>query len=293
MSVPVFVTDRKGRRATGLSAADFSVTDNGKPREIAFFGAKERPVDILFALDDSGSIRDVIAQQQMAALGMMDHFAQARMGILRFGREARLTVPFGTDTEILRREFYRPSSGETHTAIFDAAMASVRTLVALNPSSTERRGIVILISDGLDTASTIKPAAVIDAARQAGISFYVIQLPLYTVRGNSLVMRPVAKGFKELASQTGGLYLAGAKEDAVLATSPAIDLAPLFRSIAEDVNGRYELAYYLDPPADRPGPHHLEVKCVSSKRKELEVRVMRSDFILDADGKPRAASTAP
>ncbi|MEO6391088.1 MAG: VWA domain-containing protein [Pyrinomonadaceae bacterium] len=294
LSVPVFVTDQKGRQATGLTAADLVVIDNGRVRDIAFFGAQARPVDIVFALDDSGSIRDVIAQQQATALDLLRRFDQpSQMALIRFSQESRLAVPFTGELKLLRSEFARSAAGQTRTAIFDAALVAVKAFGDLKSNSAERRRLVILLSDGLDTASTVKPRDVIAAAREAGVSFYVIHLPLYTVRGNSLVTRPVAKGFKDLATQTGGLYLAGPNARAALSGPSAIDLAPVFQSIANDINGRYDLAYYLDPSTDVKGTHHLEVRCIAKTCRDLLLRIMRPDFIWDGNVQPNGSSITP
>ena len=78
------------------------------------------------------------------------------------------------------------------------------------PRVRSERRIVILISDGLDNASRTKPGAVIDAALNNRVSFYVIHLPLFEPRDGRLAVRAPAKGFRDLAEKTGGKYfLAG------------------------------------------------------------------------------------
>ena len=133
----------------------------------------------------------------------------------------------------------------------------MKTFDALPRIRSERR-IVILISDGLDNASTIKAGPVIQSALQTQVSFYVIHLPLFAPRNGRLAVRPAAKGFRDLAEKTGGKYfLVG---DATSALQPAggtnIDLTPVFQAIENDLKSQYLLGFYANE-ASRDGRKHL------------------------------------
>src|SRR5262249_35638988 len=57
-------------------------------------------VALLFALDASGSARDVVAQQREAALALFARFGHgSRVAVLHFGDFVRLTVPFTTNAD--------------------------------------------------------------------------------------------------------------------------------------------------------------------------------------------------
>ncbi len=56
-SIAVQVTDKQGRDVLGLSAADFTVLEDGRPQKIAFFGAEHQPISLLVLLDSSSSMR--------------------------------------------------------------------------------------------------------------------------------------------------------------------------------------------------------------------------------------------
>jgi Ca-activated chloride channel family protein len=166
-------------------------------------------------------------------------------------------APFGRDTVAAREAFRFPVKANQHTAIFDAAAAAVKAFDVLPRLRSERR-IVVLISDGLDNASTMRAGPVIQAAFQKQISFYVIHLPLFEPRDGRLAVRSPAKGFRELAEKTGGKYFLVGTASSALAPQEDktnTDLTPIFRAIEEDLRSQYLLGFYAGD-ASRDGRDH-------------------------------------
>jgi len=177
------------------------------------------------------------------------------VAVMRFAEKPHLAAPFSKDPAAAIAAFSFPVQPNQHTAIFDAAAAAVRTFDPLPRLRSERR-IVILISDGLDNASTAKPAAIIKAAFEKQISFYVIHLPLFEPRDGRLAVRTPSKGFRELAEKTGGKYfLAGDAKSALAADGEVANLSPIFQAIEVDLRSQYLLGCYLGQGA-RDGRQH-------------------------------------
>src|SRR5438128_502265 len=180
VGIPVVVTDTRGRRVPGLKADDFKIFNDTGNAKLDYFASGAERVALLFALDASGSARDISAQQRQAAADLFSRFGHgSRVAVLHFGDVVRLTVPFTTNTNAARDSFNLPAKENSGTAIFDGAAAAVRSFDGSGGFSMERR-IVVLMSDGLDTLSSTKYNAVINAARARGVSFYVIHFPLFT-----------------------------------------------------------------------------------------------------------------
>ena len=56
--LPTSVEDKKGRVITGLTAKDFTLTDESVPQQIKYFSVEsDEPVSIAFVMDVSGSMR--------------------------------------------------------------------------------------------------------------------------------------------------------------------------------------------------------------------------------------------
>ena len=280
VTVPFYVTDRRGRRVTGLTQADFQVRHNGRLVSLSYFAPGTDRVALLFALDASGSAREHIAQQRETALAVFAHFGSAsRAAVLAFSEQPELKQDFTPDLELARRAFALDARRNGRTAIFDAAVAAARAFDRGAYERLERR-IVVLLSDGLDTASRTQPRRVIDEARPRGVSFYVIHFPLFVPSGGALVVRRPAKGFHELAGQTGGRYfLLGAPRTA-LELNPTYDLAPVFRAIAEDLRGQYVLGYYLDESARAAREQQTDISLSRPDGRKLRVHVLRDKYHL-------------
>jgi Ca-activated chloride channel family protein len=279
LAVPFFVTDQRGRRVGGLTEADFTVRDDGRPVRVEYFAAGTERVALLFALDSSGSARDIITHQRETALALFSRFGRgSRVAVLRFADKSALVVPFTTDAKEPRAGFSLPALAGQHTAIFDAAATAIRAFDS-RPSDQAERRIIILLSDGLDTASNTKAESVINEARAAGISLYVIHLLSFMASNGSLVARPAAKGFRELAERTGGAYFRVGDPKSALDPRAEYDLTPIFRAIEEDLRAQYVLGYYPGEEARDARSHRIAVNLVSGKRK-LRVHQLRETYNL-------------
>src|SRR5437588_5511277 len=159
VTIPVFVTDGRGRRVPGLAQSDFELRDDGRRVEAAYFAAGAEHVSLLFLLDASGSTRDIINEQRETALAVFSRFGpRSRVAVMQFRERPELTLPFTDDLRRAHTAFQIAALPDRRTAIFDAALAAARAFVSGQQNPTERR-IVILFSEGLDTASTTRPDA--------------------------------------------------------------------------------------------------------------------------------------
>jgi hypothetical protein len=101
VTVPLFVTDGRGRRVPGLAQSDFELRDDGRRVEPVYFAAGAEHVSMLFLLDASGSTRDIIVEQRETdladdlagqyVLGYHASAADPRPGFRRV--EVRLNTP--------------------------------------------------------------------------------------------------------------------------------------------------------------------------------------------------------
>jgi VWFA-related protein len=271
---PVRIRDKKGQAVAGLTDQDLTLKDQEQVTTGIYFSPGADRVAMLFALDQSGSLREVIAQQQDAALSLFSRFGdRSSIAVLRFSDKPSLATPFTKDVDAARASFRFGIERDRRTAIFDAAAEAVRAFDKLPPVRAERR-IIVLISDGLDNTSATRPDSVIDAALERRVSFYVIHLPLFEPRDGRLAVRPPSKGFRELAEKTGGKYfLVGDAKSALQPRAP--DLTPIFQAIEEDLKSQYLLGFYI-AASSRDNRRH--VFSVSLKRDGVEYSVGRLGF---------------
>lgn len=256
--VPIRVRDKRGQAAAILTEQDLFLKDaDHVTAGLTLYHGADR-VAVVFALDQSGSLRDIVAQQREAALALAGRFGdKSQVAVMRFAEKPSLVAPFASDITAAREAFNFPAPGNQHTAIFDAAVAAVNAFAGLPRVRSERR-LVVLISDGLDNASSLNANSAIQAALQSHVSFYVVHLPLFEPRDGRLAVRSPAKGFRDLAEKTGGKYFLVGNGRASLApeTNRANnDLTPIFQAIEDDLRSQYLLGWYAGE-GSRDGRNH-------------------------------------
>ncbi|HYJ87839.1 MAG TPA: VWA domain-containing protein [Pyrinomonadaceae bacterium] len=254
---PIRIRDKRGQAVTSLTERDLTLKDQDKVTAGLYFSQGIDRVALVFALDQSGSTREIISLQRDAAVALFTRFNErSKIAVIRFAGKPTLVVPFGRDAAAAREAFNFSSAANQPTAIFDAAATALNAFEELPPVRSERR-IVILISDGLDNASTTKPNKVIEAAASKRVSFYVIHLPLFEPRDGRLSVRPASKGFKELAEKTNGKYFL--VDASPLLSNKTIDLKPTFQAIEDDLRNQYLLGFYLGENANDGRKHRFSL----------------------------------
>ena len=256
---PIRVRTKKQKQTPALTANDFQLQDKDGITNSLYFSAGAERVAIVFALDESGSLRGLINQQREAAVALFERFGQnSRVAVIRFSQRPTIELPFSTDPAAAHVAFEIRARPNTRTAIFDAAASAVRLFESYIRDPAERR-IVILISDGLDNASANTPAQIISEAQSKNVSFYMIQVPLFEPRDGRLAVRGPTKGFKELAEKTGGMYFVTADAKSALAPEKNQDLSSVFRAIEEDLRSQYVVGFYVGDKGRDDKPHSVSI----------------------------------
>jgi Ca-activated chloride channel family protein len=139
-----------------------------------------------------------------------------RLGLILFGSNAYVQSPLSFDTATVNRFLTEAQIGFAgqETAIGDAIGLAVKRLKE-RPAQSR---VLILLTDGQDTASSVKPMEAAQLAADLGIRIYTIgigadQLTLPGLFGSSFGSRQVnpsaeldEAGLQEIASLTGGEY---------------------------------------------------------------------------------------
>ena len=144
------VVDSSNRPIIHLHAGDFVVREGGKVVPIRNFASDKMPIDVLFLLDVSGSMRphvQRIADASDEALKRLNK--DDRMAIMVFDRYTRVRLPFNSSKDdvqrgfdrLLREEHFNGGTDITR-AMFDAA-----DYIRQHGRRDARRAIVILTDD--------------------------------------------------------------------------------------------------------------------------------------------------
>jgi VWFA-related protein len=241
-TVRVDVSVRRGGQAVrGLSAEDFEVYDKGVKQRVTFVGREDTPVSVVLALDMSDSLGDEgLAQLRGAAGRLLAAFKSGDMAALvTFTEVVDRRSGFTPDTSAVLAGLRQGMEG-ADTSLVDAAHAAM----VIGDSATGRP-LVILFSDGSDTASFLTPSSVFDTARRTGAMVYAVAPPGATHGGF----------LDEVVRLTGGRRFD---------ITSLNGLSETFERILGESRERYMLGY--TPAGVPPGGYH-----------ELSVRVRGAD----------------
>jgi Ca-activated chloride channel family protein len=188
--------------------------------------------DLMLAVDLSGSMQALDYQRDGEPVSRIDIVKSVvsdfvtqrrgdRIGLILFGSNAYLHVPLTLDTLSVRNMLNNAAVGEAgdQTAIGDAIGLAVQNL----RNRPEKSRVIILLTDGVDNASTIPPIEAAELARQYGIRIYTIgvgsqgAVPFPDGFGRTEVMEfDLDEGLlQKIASRTGGTYFRAANTKAL------------------------------------------------------------------------------
>jgi Ca-activated chloride channel homolog len=264
--------DGKGRPVTDLRRDDFRVFEEGRPQRIEHFSeAAKLPARVLLLVDFSGSMNEELKVtssrmamvQLLARLGPEDQVALAGFDSRYFG-----LVAFTRDKESVLRALDTVAPFGS-TALHDALDKGASDIA----SHGEGRRAVVVITDGIDTASQQTPDAVIARSR-------ALDVPIYTVSVVSPLDDPESDQF--VGRQQPGVATTGAR---LLARYADLSGGASFRvsdfrglkeaadRIARELKHQYRLGY--DPPK---GPSRFRRVEVRTTRRGVVVRT-RSGYV--------------
>jgi VWFA-related protein len=242
--VDVLVTD-KGHPVRGLQAADFEVLDNGVLQQVDLISFEQVPLNLVLVFDMSSSVVGERLEH------LRDGASTVLNGLTREDQAALVTfsetVVRGSDLTSNFEQVWaalKQAGGRGNTALIDAVYTGM-----IVGESDVGRALLIVFSDGLDTASFLSPDVVLDTAKRSDVVAYAV------VAGGS----PKVSFLHDLSVTTGGtFYDVGSTQN----------LGATFVKILNEFRQRYLVSY---SPRGVPGEgwHRLEVRV---KRRGLDVK---------------------
>lgn len=172
VAVPVTVVGRGGRAVTGLEASAFRVFDEGRLQAVTTFVNEEQPVTAAVLVDTSASmttgleLAKFVAEQFVIRMRAGD---RAKVG--SFSDRLILNRAFTGDRDVLLTSIRQDFHIGNPTRLLDAVDSGVSTLV-----NEPGRRVVLLLTDGCDTASTTGWPHLLQRIRTEEVVVYALQL---------------------------------------------------------------------------------------------------------------------
>jgi Ca-activated chloride channel family protein len=270
VSLFVTVADDTRRLVSGLTQGDFEVFDNEKSQPIVFFQNEIQPITVVVMLDTSGSMTLTLDLLRQAAEQFLIRLLPADKGrVGAFNDKIQFSSRFTNDRDQLVTDVKNLDYGNG-TRLWDAVGASLDEL-----KGVEGRRVILVFTDGDDTASKIGQGTVIDRARAEEVMIYAIGLESNYFNGQHMVRTKPDSGLRKIADETGGGYFELKKSS---------ELASTFTKVAQELHSQYVIGFAPTQLDNRV--HKLAVKM---KQPGMTARARRS-YLAAADKKGSAGA---
>lgn len=247
VNVMFSAVDRNNRVVSNVRQEEVTILEDGKPQEVFTFKSEATlPINIAILMDLSGSQEYTFPKEKSAA-------GEFLRSIIRPGKDSAAIVTFQDDVELaqgltsrmesLNRAFdeiqysrrFGPSTTRRQaTALYDAVYITADEILARDAyravsDETPTRRAIILLTDGVDNASSRKLDEAIDRAFRSGVVIYAIGI------GDRFRFEGVREDIlRRMSEETGGRAYFPHGPD---------DLRDDFRQIESELRSQYLVAY--------------------------------------------------
>jgi Ca-activated chloride channel homolog len=275
------VNDSKGRLVTNLPQSAFKVFENKVEQPIRTFLREDVPVSLGLVIDNSGSMRDKRKRVEAAAMGAIKASnPRDEVVVVNFNDEAYDdSNGFTADVRRLDEALTKIDS-RGGTAMRDALNM---TLEFVKKKSKHAKRVILVITDGNDTASTqITLESLVQKTHDSEIVLYFIGLLNEEDKGEA---RKAKRAMEALAKASGG--------SAVFPeTVEAVDSLAL--AIAHEIRSQYIITY--SPTNQNLDGSFRQIQVTANGPNRPTVRT-RSGYYATADPAkrdgPKAAPAQP
>jgi Ca-activated chloride channel family protein len=205
VTLHVTVTDSSGKFLTDIEPSDVVVLENGRRQQLSLFQAGGLPLALALLLDTSASVRHGFRDVQEAAVRFLRQLQPHDMAsVIGFGDTVRLLHGFTTDRQDLETAI-REATAAGSTTFYNAVYVALNELdraMARSAGQIPRRRVVVVFSDGDDTASLVEFEDLLNAVTRSDAVIYAIRMGPEDRAGEGYG----GPGFvlRQLTNQTGG-----------------------------------------------------------------------------------------
>jgi Ca-activated chloride channel family protein len=264
--IAAVVRDSKGRFVQDLTKRDFEVLDNGQTRPISDLQNDLAGVSVAVLFDVSGSMEGHMPYAREAATHLLSWLNgyNDEAAVFTFDTHLDERAPFTTGLHTLP---------DSLTSVVPFGATSLHDAIALTARRVGeregRRRAVVVLTDGNDNASRLKPEDVSAIASAIDVPVYIfgivpsIDNPSAENSTHSVESAAFAGPLANLAAWTGGH---------VVVASTISQRSIAARQIIDELRHQYLIAF---ESSGKPGWHPLVVR---ARNKDLVVRA-RSGYI--------------
>jgi Ca-activated chloride channel family protein len=244
VAVATLVRDSRGRLVTNLKPGDFELFDNGQKRALTNVWSEPSPASVAILMDVSGSMATKMARARETASAFVAGLKPGADEVALFSFDTALheVRPFST-TFTATDAAWESTRAYGATSLWDAIAATAERI-----SDRQRRRALVVITDGVDSASSMKPSDVSAIASSLDVPVYILMITFAVDEAGDLREAPIRGPMADLASWTGGDALAVRDTPTVLSAT---------QQILSELHHQYIIAF---EPGSKPGWHALTLR---------------------------------
>jgi VWFA-related protein len=171
---PVTVLDRSGGLVEGIEAGRFHLFDNNKEQKIAV-DITVQPISLVIAVQQSDRVEAVL--NQIHRIGPMIQpiltGGDGEAAVISFDSRIQTKQDFTNDPDKLDKAIQSIHAGNTPSRMIDAVETGIQKLKTRN---SNRRRIILLISETRDVSSEARLRETLIAAQLANVTVYTVDI---------------------------------------------------------------------------------------------------------------------
>lgn len=227
VQVTVTVIDDDGNFVPGLPRDAFSVTEDGKPQSITYFSSDDVPLEVVVAVDISGSMTSSMPKLKQAVKSFLGSVpSENAVTLLGFNDSVFALTRKSTDPAERMRAVDRLAPWGA-TALYDVIIRGIDML----GRQTGRKALVVF-SDGEDQGSHVALEDVERRLQASDVTLYMI------AQGRGVSQDYLKKTMQRLTTPTGGRTLTTESPD---------ELHTAFSDLLNELSNQYLIGY---PPTN-------------------------------------------
>ena len=222
VQVTATVTDR-GHYVKNLPQSAFHVWEDGRPQTISHFQSRDVPLDLVVALDISGSMTLALPKLKQAAKDFVGAVSSKdRVSVLGFN-DSIFTLARRAIDPAERVQGIDQLAPWGATAMYDVIMTAIDSL-----GQGSSRKALIVFTDGEDEGSHASLDNVVQRLQTSDVTLYMIG------QGRGTSLEPLKKVMRSLSEPTGGR---------ALFTEKIEQLHDAFTELLDELSNQYLLGY--------------------------------------------------
>jgi VWFA-related protein len=223
VQVTVTVSDDRGRFVRDIPQQAFHVHEDGHPQMITHFASEDVPLELIAAIDISGSMGPAMPRVKTAVKGFLGDVAPEHQVTLLGFNDNIFTLTRKTTDRAERMKAVDRLAPWGSTALYDVLLRGVEML-----GRQPGRKALVVFSDGEDQGSHATINDVERRLQSSDVTLYMI------AQGRGVTMEPLRKIMDRLASPTGGR---------ALFTESMEELHAAFGQLLDELSNQYLIGY--------------------------------------------------